>query len=324
MALSYSPIDIRGKAAEPIFAELFFKNKTIENQYVSFETDVKYGTVFTENTNSVTLQPFTCGLPTSVGTIGLTDTEIVPAKIMVYQEFCPDTLRPSRFNRDMAAGAWNTMSGEFERVVLATYSQEIAASAEVSFWNGVQSATTAVSIAALTGDTSTTERAKIAALAVSNASEFDGVLAKLVLAHKRIQVTATTITSSNIATEYAKLYAAMDSKLTDAAEAPVIFAPKSHKQLINIYNSNATYRDLFSKEADKLYYNGIEIRFVPLAENVMILCLPSTIVWCTDLLGDVNTVKVEKIAANREDMFLKVVFTLDSYIANQKFVTLYA
>jgi len=115
----------------------------------------------------------------------------------------------------------------------------------------------------------------------------------------------------------------MDSLLTDAAEAPVIFAPKSHKQLINIYNSNATYRDLFSKDGDKYFYNGLEIRFVPLAGSVLIITLPSWISWCTDLLSDFSTIKIEKIAANREDMFLKAIYTLESYVGNQALITLY-
>lgn len=324
MALTYSPVDIRGKAAEPVISELFFQNKTIKDGLVSFETDVKYGTVFTENTNTVVMQAYTAGAPTANGTLTLADTEVIPAKCMFYTEFTPDTLRPSRFNKDMKSGAWETTSSEFEKTVLLTYAGQVSADAEYKFWNGILTAATRTAIAALTASTTSQERAWAAAQTdVAHTSTFDGVVAKLIKNHIRSYVSGTTITSSNIATEYAKLYADMDEQLNDAFEAPVIYAPKSHKQLINIYNSNATYRDLFSNEGGKYFYNGIEIKFVPLDANILILTLPSYVIWCTDLVSDVDQYLIDKIAPNRDDMFIKFVFTLDSHVVNQKYFSLY-
>jgi len=323
MAISYSPTTINGKAAQPIMGELFFKNRTLGDSYVSFEDNVKNNTIFTENDNTVALQAYVATAPSSSGTIALTDTLITPVKIMSYHEFNPETLRPSRFNQDMAAGAWNILSNEFEQKVLSNFAEQISTAAEVCFWNGVKSATN-TTIQAYTASVTNYSNFQTWSGTYSTSSLFDGVVAKLIVDHTCYNVTATaSITSTNIATEYARLYTKMDSLLTDAFEAPVIFAPKSHKQLINIYNANATYRDLFSKNADKIYYNGLEIRFVPLAENVMIISLPSYIKWCTDLESDFNYITIDKIANNREDRFLKVVFTLDSFHINKKNATLY-
>lgn len=320
MALTYSPVEIKGSAAEPVLGELFFLNKTVADGDVNFETDIKASTIFTENENTVSIQPFISGAPTADGSLGLTDVEITPKKQMVYVEFAPETLRPSRFNKSMAAGAWNLASTEFEKVVLSMYASKISSETEKLFWNGIISGATRTSIAALTGATT---QAKSWAATKSAPAQFDGVVAKLVLDQKATFISGTTITSSNIATEYAKAYAAMNPVLIDAFEAPYIYAPKGHKQLINIYNSNATYRDLFSKDGEKMFYNGIEIRFKPLADNTLVITLPSFISWCTDLTGDVNQVKIEKIANNREDMFIKAVFTLDSYVGNQKYAVVY-
>jgi hypothetical protein len=68
MAISATIVDIRGKAYEPILEELLFENKTVADNLVSFETDVKNETIFTENTNIVSLQAYASGAPTSAGT----------------------------------------------------------------------------------------------------------------------------------------------------------------------------------------------------------------------------------------------------------------
>lgn len=46
MAISYSTaVDIRGVAVEPILEEVLFANKTIADGYVTFNTDIKAGTI---------------------------------------------------------------------------------------------------------------------------------------------------------------------------------------------------------------------------------------------------------------------------------------
>ena len=97
MAIVYNKVDIRGVAAEPILEELLFENQTIARELVTFETDVKAETIFTEASATATLQEFVCGVPTSAGELSAFDTIVTPKKGMFYQEFCPENLRFSRF-----------------------------------------------------------------------------------------------------------------------------------------------------------------------------------------------------------------------------------
>lgn len=53
MAISATIVDIRGKAYEPILEELLFENKTVADNLVSFETDVKNETIFTDRKSVV-------------------------------------------------------------------------------------------------------------------------------------------------------------------------------------------------------------------------------------------------------------------------------
>lgn len=330
MAISATIVDIRGKAYEPVLEELLFENKTISEGLVSFEADVKNESIFTENTNIVTLQAFSSGAPTSQGTLTLVDTAVTPTKVMFYQEFDPNSLRPSRFKRSMKPGAWEMASSEFERVVLAAYGKEVSMDAESKWWTGIL-AGTKTAIAALTPGTGQTAvgAAEQTWAAAQTATQFDGVVAKMIYnggaLGLRVKVAGTTISSTNVAVEYGKVYAAIPAVVLAQTEKPFLYAPYSHKQFINIFNVSATYRDLFSVDikADKYFYNGIEIKFVPLPENCVIAALPSNLIWCTDLVADINKMEINKIANNREDMFVKHIFTIAAHVARQANNVLY-
>jgi hypothetical protein len=330
MAISATIVDIRGKAYEPILEELLFENKTVADNLVSFETDVKNETIITESSAIVTLQAYASGAPTSQGTLGFVDTAVTPTKVMFYQEFDPNALRPSRFKRSMKPGAWEIMSTEFERTVMAAYGKEVSLDAESKWWTGVTAATK-TAIAALTPGTGQTAvgAAEQTWAAAQTATQFDGVVAKMIYnggaLGLRVKVAGTTVSSSNIAAEYGKVYAAIPAVVLAQSEKPFLYAPYSHKQLINIYNVSATYRDLFAVDikADKYFYNGIEIKFVPLPENCVIAALPSNLIWCTDLVADINKMEINKIANNREDMFVKHIFTIAAHVARQANNVLY-
>lgn len=328
MAISATIVDIRGKAYEPIIEELLFENKTVAENLVAFETDVKAETIFTENSNVATMQAYTSGVPTSSGTLTVADTLVSPVKVMYYQEFDPNTLRSSRFKRTMKAGAWNIASSEFEKIVLTAYGKAISYDAELKFWTGVTTATK-TAVAALTpgaGNTSVGAAEQTWA-AAQTASLVDGVVSRMIYNNgalgTRIKVLGTTITAANIATEYAKAYTAIPAVVFQGAEKPYIYAPYSHMQLINIFNISATYRDLFSVKGEQFFYNGVEIKFVPVPENCLIVAKPSHLIWCTDLVNDINQLNIDKIANNREDMFVKNIFTLAAHVVNQKYNVLY-
>jgi hypothetical protein len=338
MAITYNKVDIRGVAAEPIIEEILFENQTIAKGLVTFETDVKAETIFTEASATATLQQFVCGLPTSAGELSAFDSVVTPVKAMFYQEFCPDNLRFSRFKRDMPAGAFNTTSSEFERVVIGgIYAKKMALALENEFWNGATSATK-TAVAALTAGTANNavgaaEKTVVASL---TASQIDGVLVKLIYNNSnatqtaglgaRIKVAGTTITSANAKAEFDKIYTAIPAEVLAGAEQPIIYAPKNLLQVLVTANNVATdFNKPFQiNDANTEFrFNGLLIEFVPTPNNVVIVALKSHLFWVTDLASDNNTMKIDKIAENREDMFIKSVLSIGAHVANQKFNVLY-
>ena len=338
MAITYNSVNYRGKAAEPIVEELLFENNTIAKALVTFEEDVKAETIFTEATATATLQAYTSGVPTSAGSLTAFDVAVTPTKVQFYQEFDPSTLRFSRFKRDMKPGAWEIMSSEFEQLVIGgLYAKQISNAFENEFWNGATSATK-TAVAALTAGTANTsvgaaEKTKVAALTTS---QVDGILVKMIYNDSnasatagvgtRIKVAGTTLTAANLKTELDKVYAAIPAAALNATEKPFLYVPRSVKQMIVQANNVTTdYTKPFNADAsyENIYFNGLKVEFVPLPENVVIAALKSHLIWATDLASDVNVMQLDKIALNREDMFLKNNMTLAAHVVNQKFNVLY-
>lgn len=340
MAISYTVVDYRGKAAEPIIEELLFENETVRDGLVMFEDDVKAETIFSEASAVATMQAYTSGVPSSAGSLDGFDHLVTPVKVQYYQEFDPNAVRFSRFKRSMSPGAWNILSTEFERVMIGgVYSKNIAASAESLFWNNALAATK-TAFAALTPGTAQTSAgaAEQTLVAATTAGLFDGVVTTMLYnssrasgaagVGERIKVAGTTITSANIQTEYNKIYTAIPPVVlaSTSGSDPYFYAPRSHKQLINIYNNDPLNpREAFDVSDDKqtYFYNGVEIKFVPIPENVVIASKKEHLFWCTDLVADVNTMQIDKIASNREDMFLKNNMTIKAHVANQALNVLY-
>lgn len=338
MAIVSNSIDILGVAAEPIIEEILFTNNTLNKGLVTFEDDVKAETIFTEADATATMQAWTSGVPTSSGALNSWDVKVTPEKVMFYQEFDPEVLRFSRYKRSMAQGAWNNFSTEFERIVIGgIYSNRISLSSERNFWLGATTATKAT-IAGLTPGVANTaigaEEQAMVATSLGEDAQFDGLLTKLLYNNsratgvaqlgERIKVAGTTIDATNIKAEYDKIYTAIPAEVLQNGISPIIYAPYSHKQLITIFNNNvANYKDAFAVTGDTFGFNGLTIEFVPFPEDVVLCAKKEHLFWVTDLLSDVNSLKMEKIANNREDYFLKTVMSEGAHVSNQKFNVLY-
>lgn len=338
MAVVSNSIEILGVATEPIISEILFQNNTIGKGLVTFEDDVKAETLFTEADATATMQAWVSGVPSSSGSLNTWDAKVTPSKVMFYQEFNPETLRFSRYKRSMKPGAFENFSTEFEQVVIGgIYADRIALSAEKNFWLSATSATK-TAIAALTAGTAQTsigaEEKAMVSTALGEDGVFDGLLTKLIYNNSRASGTAQvgergkvageTITATNIKAEYDKIYASILPEVLENGELPIIYAPYAHKQLITIFNNNvANYKDAFAVSGDTFGFNGLKIEFVPFPANVVLCAKKAHLFWVTDLVSDINSMKMDKIASNREDYFLKSVMSEGAHVANQKYNVLY-
>jgi hypothetical protein len=328
MAISYTPTSIYGPNIVPLLQEIFFENQTIERGYVTFNEDIKSGTILTEDTMSVTAQLYTGAALSSSGSMTLTDRAVTLTKLEYKQTFLDETLRSSRFQRDMKKGAWSIESNEFAQKVLNKYGPKVSADAESIFWGGITAATKA-SIAGLTpgaGQGSITAAAQTAVAGLT-AGLVDGIFAKAFYDNGAIggyiKVTGTTVTAANIATEVGKIFAAiLPEMFVDPNDQPVIYCPRVWKQLV--YNANntvgAAQQINFQIEGNdfgtsRVYYNGVELLFVPVPSNLWAYChKKSMVLWNTDLLDDVNKVEIGKTANDGDTRYLRSIYCIHTHI----------
>lgn len=338
MAIVDNSLEIVGKNLVPIIEDILHINKTVGQDLVTFESDIKGNTIFTEASAVATMQAYDGLSPASSGSLDTWDTKVSPFLAQFYQAFNPLTLRLSRYQYSMDPSAWNYFSTEFQRIVIGgIYANEISLSAERNFWLGATAGTKSA-LAGLTPGTaqtsiSTEEQAMVAG-SLGVGAFFDGVLTKVLYNNsratgtaqlgERIKVVGTTITAVNIKDEYAKIYTAIPSEVLEGLEMPMIYAPYSHRQLIAEYNNNvANFKDAFLVSGDTYSYNGVRIVFVPFPENVIYCARKSHIFWLTDLMSDLSFMKLERVQNNSEEMFVKNVMAIGAHVANQKFNVLY-
>lgn len=137
----------------------------------------------------------------------------------------------------------------------------------------------------------------------------------------------STVTSSNIAAQYALWYATLDPKVISklgTKDAPVCFAPLSHLQFIKIANNavGAAQQINFLVEGDKVYYNGIQIKFKPLV-GFMVICNPNYLMLLMDLANDMNALETGKQANGSDSYYYKNVQAFATWCTNQRYITLY-
>jgi hypothetical protein len=98
MALSYSPVDIRGLAVSPILEQVFSQKLFQMVMLLSMTTLSKHNT---EAGVSVTAQLYTGSALANLGSLNVTDRLISPIKLEYKQTFLQEALRNSRFNTTM-------------------------------------------------------------------------------------------------------------------------------------------------------------------------------------------------------------------------------
>lgn len=331
MAISYtSPTTIYGPNLVPVLREIFFENETISGGYVTFNDNMKAGTLITNASISVTAQAYTGAALSSSGSITLTERAVTLTKLEYKQTFLDEAIRTSRFNQSMKKGAWEIESNEFNTKVLGLYAPKVSADAENLFWSGVTS-TTKTAVAGLTpgaGQGSITAAAQTAFAALT-AGLVDGIFSKAFYDNGAIgayiKVTGTTVTYSNIATEVGKIYAAIPPKCLNQANDPVyIYCPRAWKQICYIANNavGAAQQINFVITGDnfatsKVFYNGVELKFVPTQNDLWAYANNvSRVMWNTDSMDDVSKVEIGKVANDGDTRFLRAIYTIHAHISD--------
>lgn len=336
MAISYAG-GKQNPQLEEIQSELYADSKTFRDRTIDIQEGFKSGADVYESKVSVSMRAGDTDAVTASGDIDLRVQKTpVSLKSIQYSDVIDDAvLFGTRFEASMAKGAFNQVSDEFDKKVLIQVAPAIGEDIESHLWNGATTATKSA-VAALTG-LSASFKATVAAMPTS---EFDSLPVRALYNDSNskvvagagisdtVKVTGTTITASNIAVEYSKLYAGAPDKVINAtASTAKIFAPLAHRQLIKIANnvvgaaSNINFLVEGAGATEKIYYNGIEIEFHPLV-GTMILTLPEYLKVLVDLAGDMSFLEIDKMANGSQRRYIKNKQSISTWLTNQRYVTI--
>lgn len=346
MGINYTGSTRNHSELEEVVAEIYSNSGTFRDAIIDVQEGHKSGTDVYESKVAVAMTALNTGGVSTTGNIDL-NVKKTPVSLLTYNyedTIDDNVLKGTKFEKSMAAGAFNTVSDEFDKKVLIQVAPAIGEDLENKIWNGATAATK-VAIAALVpgaGQGAITASAQ-ALVAAMPTTLFDSIATKILYNDSQakdtpgaglgdyIKVTGTTVTSSNIAAEYGKLYAGAPEKIvnsTNPNEMPVIFAPRGDRQLIKIANNavGAAQQVNFLVEGaganEKIYYNGIEIKFVPLV-GFRILTAGAFLKLLMDLTSDVSALMVDRMANGAMQRYIKNVGSIATFVTNQKYITLY-
>ena len=347
MAVTFTGTKLPQSELAEIQRELYQDSATFREGIIDIQEGHKSGVDVYESKVAVTFAAATTGAVTATGNINtqVNKSPVTLDRIQVADFIDESTLLDTRFERSMAAGAFNLVSNEYDNAVLVDITPAIGEAMENLSWNGATAATK-VLIAALVagvpqGSISAGAKTLVAAMPVNLS---DSITTTII--HNDSQSKATpgaglgdynkvlnvaAISSASIAAEYAKLFATIPSKVLDnkiVGQTAVMFAPLGHRQLMKIANnsvgaqSNQNFLFEGAGATEKAYYNGVEIKFVPLV-GFIIACNPKYLKILMDLTSDMSSLETGQVANGAQQRYYKNVQAYKTWVTNQRYITLY-
>ena len=341
MAVSYTGSKTEFGDYPEIIQNIFADSPTFRGETIEVVEGHKSGLDVYESSATIAFSAVNYG-PVVTDNVGLlaNKTTVILNPFNVEGIIDQSSLLGTRFEKSMAAGAYNLISDEFDRRVLVQVQPAIGEKLENNVWNGATTATKA-SIAGLApgagqGSVSASAQALIAAMPTTF---FDSVAATMIFNNSQaktvpgagignyIKVAGTTITAANIVAEYVKIYNGILNEVLvkTGEEVPVIYAPKAHYKFIKNVNrvqGQALQENFMGSSYTDMSFNDIKIVFVDLTGFVIVAAKNNLKLIC-DLLSDSSQLIIEKEANASTRRVLKMINTMNTHVVLQKFNVLY-
>lgn len=343
--VTFSGTKLPQSQLEEIQSEIYADWGTFRERDIFISENHKSGTEVYESKVAVNMKAASSSAVTADGTATyqVDRTPVTNDRVEFSDIVDETTLLNTRFEKSMAAGAFNLVSSEFDNKVLQQITPAISATMESALWDGAKAATK-TAIAALTpgagqGSISAGAQTLVAAMPtilfdslpatiLYNASQSKTTPGAGLGDYKKVTGIAT-ITSATIAAQYQLLFATLQPiTLADPANPPVIYAPLAHRQLMRTANnsvgaaSNKNFDFADNTLQSKVYFQGIEVKFKPLV-GFMICADPRYLKLLMDLMSDLSTLQTGPVANGAQQMWYKNIQSVSTWVTNQRYITLY-
>ena len=341
MAVTYTGAKTEAGEYAEIVQEIYADSPTFRGETIELVEGHKSGLDIYESSAEITFTAANYGQVTADNVNLKSQKSIVNLKTFNVEGIIDESsLKGTRFERSMKAGAYNVVSDEFDQKVLIQVQPAVGAKLESWVWDGATTATKAA-IAALVpgagqGSISAGAQALVAAMPVTL---FDSIPATMLFNDSQsktvpgaglgeyIKVAGTTVTTANIVAEYVKKYNGIPDKVLvlTGEDAPVIFAPKSHYKMIKSVNrvqGVALQENFVGNSFNDMYFNDVKIIFVDLV-GFSIVAQKKNLKLVMDLLSDSSQLIIEKEANASTRRILKLINSMTTWVVKQKYNVLY-
>ncbi len=329
-----------GEYAE-IVQEIYADSPTFRGETIEIVEGHKSGMDIYESSAEITFTAANYGAVTDDNVNLKTQKSIVNLKTFNVEGIIDESsLKGTRFEKSMKAGAYNVVSDEFDQKVLIQVTPAVGAKLESWVWDGATVATKAA-IAALVpgagqGSISAGAQTLVAAMPTTL---FDSIPATMLYNDSQskavpgaglgdyLKVAGTTVTAANIVAEYVKIYNAIPNNVLvmTGDDAPIIYAPKAHYKLIKTVNrvqGAALQENFVGASFNDMYFNDVKIIFVDLV-GFAVVAQKKNLKLVMDLLSDSSQLIIEKEANASTRRILKLINTMTTWVVKQKYNVLY-
>lgn len=342
MAVTYTGTKTQAGEYAEIVQEIYADSPTFRGETIEIVEGHKSGMEIYESSAEITFSAANYGSVTADNVALKTQKSKVDLNTFNVEGIIDESsLKGTRFEKSMAAGAYNVVSDEFDKAVLVQVTPAVGAKLESWVWNGATAATKA-SIAALVpgagqGSISSGAQALVAAMPTTL---FDSVPATMLYNNSQSKavpgaglgdykkvLTPAAVTAASIVAEYVKIYNAIPDEVLvmTGDDAPIIYAPKSHYKLIKSVNrvqGAALQENFVGNSFNDMYFNDIKIVFVDLV-GFVIAAQKKNLKLVMDLLSDSSQLIIEKEANASTRRILKLINTMNTWVVKQKWNVLY-
>jgi hypothetical protein len=342
MAITYTGTKTEAGEYAEIVQEIYADSPTFRGETVEIVEGHKSGMEIYESSAEITFSDANYGSVTTDNVALKTQKSIVNLKTFNVEGIIDESsLKGTRFEKSMAAGAYNVVSDEFDKAVLVQVTPAVGAKLESWVWNGATAATK-TAIAALTpgagqGLISAGAQTLVAAMPTTL---FDSIPATMLyndsqskatpgagLGDYKKVLTPATVTTASIVAEYVKIYNAIpdDVLVKTGDDAPIIYAPKGDYKLIKSVNrvqGAALQENFVGNSFNDMYFNDVKIVFTDLV-GFRIVAQKNNLKLVMDLLSDSSQLIIEKEANASTRRILKLINTMNTWVVKQKWNVLY-
>jgi hypothetical protein len=342
MAITYTGTKTQTGEYAEIVQEIYADSPTFRGETIEIVEGHKSGMDIYESSAEITFTAANYGAVTADNVNLKTQKSIVNLKTFNVEGIIDESsLKGTRFEKSMKAGAYNVISDEFDQKVLIQVTPAVGAKLESWVWNGATAATKAA-IAALApgagqGSISAGAQALVAAMPTTlfdsipatmlyNDSQSKAVPGAGLGDYKKV-LTPATVTAASIVAEYVKIYNTIpdDVLVMTGDDAPIIYAPKSDYKLIKSVNrvqGAALQENFVGNSFNDMYFNDVKIVFVDLV-GFRIVAQKTNLKLVMDLLSDSSQLIIEKEANASTRRILKLINTMNTWVVKQKWNVLY-